>query len=404
MILVRISAITLCCLMLNACSLFGNTSYENRFSEYTTAHLHPNLLEGKEADIASWLNTAQSHILKNYPSQKLQLINRHQIVYLHHYSILNAVYSEFLHEKHCPELSDWYHQEAENVMLNLLQLDPDDSDLAYNLSLFYARTSLFYENIAGSKQRITLLNKALDITLQLQSDDSAKQMHRFLVQSELLLALQKENQNIILQQQLIDELQPKLEQLLTQPDDEYDVGNFIILVLENYWHQSAKNPKQAEQWLKHNQQNILNYLSKPDATVLSASDQQRHHILYSEMYALLNMPQQAMQALQQRLPSDVEAESPAEIQTNKNLNKIRESAEFIQWFKQYSVDYQHYKQQHPEICQSSNTLQPDKTAHVPVMANAQQPHEIQTPVDNQKPQDKDMLLAPSKSTAQLEKN
>lgn len=335
-------------ILLTACSSFENhhlTQFK-QFSAFSQNFNNPDLIQKEnEHQIISELEKVSPIIQKL--DQQDHLRSNEQSFYLN-YANLNAAYSEYLMQQNCPQLAKSYIETAEKSFTKLLLQKSNHSDYLYNKSIFYARTSIHYQEPNQLSIRINYLEKSkllAEQLFQLKPDDQKFRNHYFSVLSELLNVFDKADIQHSQQQEFVKILQQPLNEYLANTDLDYDSGNFLILVKVHFNALHQQNPKIAQAWLTNHKDAIFDFFNKHKDDNL-----QRNNGLTAELYALYKQPVQSLHYLKQLKFGVQDTYTPSDIAKEKAFNSIRLEPKFKNWFKQYSIDYQNYQTTHPKIC------------------------------------------------------
>ncbi|CAM9233791.1 hypothetical protein [Acinetobacter bereziniae] len=278
---------------------------------------------------------------------KAKEIDYNDSVYLHNYAIITSGYAEYLLDQHCAEQSHPIQELTEQAYLALKKRDPKDTIALNNFGLFYAQMSVYYRKNSDPTPRLTYLLKAeqlFETLIQIEPDDEEYQRNYYAVLSDKLMLLYKYHRDIEEQKRLVNILKKPLFEYLSNPEQAFDSGNFIILAQQYYQGLNRENPKAAERWLRDNQQKIETVVNK------NRKHTQRENEFLAEFYALLNQPAKALSYLKQLEFSDENSTEPSSFEDEPNLANLRLNPEYQKWFKKYTQDYQEYRKALPEVC------------------------------------------------------
>ncbi len=347
-------------LQLNACTLLDISSkqYKN-FSNFSHQYNNPDHIQKENEPLI--ISEIKKIVPKIQKMNALDQISAKQSRLFLDFANLNAAYSEYLTQKHCLNLAEQYSSNAEISYLRMLKDEPDNTDYLYNISLFYARSSLNI-NDKDIETRINLLEKSkkyAEQLYQIEPENQQYKYHYFSVLSELLSALDKKELSLDQQKDFMHLLKPFLFELIRDNEIEYDSGNFFILVNHYYQYLVRLNPQQANQWLKQNQNKILNYYFKHQD-----SNTQRNNTLSAQLYALFDQPEKSIEYLKLLKIAEQDNYEPNDILNEKLFEKIRRLESFQTWFKQYSQEYKIYQDSHPKLCNSFQTDEHLKIANL----------------------------------------
>lgn len=313
-------------------------------NDFTDLVLATDQLTTVETQLRQEIRNARHNITELMSQQEL---TNTENVYLQNYSIINAEYAEFLLDEYCIEPSLFYQKQAEQGYLYLLKLDSSDRYAMNNLSLFYAQMSVYYRKNIDFHMRLNYLKKAeklAEALTQCFPANSNYSINYYAILSDQLDLLQKYHRDLNEQQRMMEILKKPLFFGLKNPHSQVDSGNFIILAQQYFKHLYAKNPAQAEEWLKKNQKNIENFVH------LNRKKSSREYQFMAELYAMLNEPHQALVNLNKMNASDHDATEPKDFNQDPNFANIRLYPKFQQWLKKYTIDYEKNKNLNPEIC------------------------------------------------------
>ncbi len=362
--------LTILITQLYACSSFEMSAEkrQNRqFAHFSQKFTNPDHIQkADESKILAELKIMTPYILSlNTQSLNVQsqMFENRNNTYLN-FANLNAAYSEYLVFHNCIGLSEKYFQNAEHSYLKLLQDSPHDENLLYNISIFYARNSLPFDDDQHQKTRTQLLERSKQYAEKIQEINTENQQykhHYYAVLSELLSALDKQNIRKDQQKVLMQILQPFLFELLENPDIDYDSGNFFILVKHYDQYLKAYYPQQAKSWLKQNQNKILAFYKKHQD-----ENTQRNNSVDAQLYALLDQPDNAIQALKLLQFTEKDNYTPQNILDEQLFDKMRHLKAFQDWFTLYSREYQVYLKKHPKVC---NSLQSSVHSEIKLLNN-----------------------------------
>ena len=326
-------------------------------SNFVDRHLEVSSMTNHEKEVLAQINntkkdldTVYANLIKsNHPDSP-------EFNYLQNYAILTAVYAEYLMKIDCKNTSKYYQNEAEQTYLKLQKLKNNDRYLLYNLAIFYARTSTFYRKNQNTEERYKLLKQAEKILLPLSLKYPSYRQYRidyYAVMSDQLDVLQKRSDTLSEQKKNITIVQKPLFALLKNNHEEYDTGNFIILIQQYYKYLYAQNPKQADQWLITNQKSIENLVKNK-----KSNDLQREYEFMAEFYALLNHPDQALYYLNKIDVKNADAPEPKSLEFERNFANLKLNKEFQAWLAQYKIQYQKNVDLYPKVCKSIQKSQP----------------------------------------------
>lgn len=361
-----------------ACSSFemsAENKQNQKFSKFTQKFKNPNHIQKTDevkilAELQIMTPYIQSLNMQSLNEQG-QIPENRDNLYLD-FANLNAAYSEYLVFHHCINLSEKYFLNAEDTYLKLLQDSPYDENLLYNISIFYARNSVPFDDDQHQQIRTQLLEKSKQYAEKHQEINTENQQHKhhyYAVLSELLNALDKQKIRKDQQKALIQTLQPFLFELLEQPNMDYDSGNFFILVKYYDQYLKAYYPQQTKSWLKQNQNKILAfYNSHQDENT------QRNNTISAQLYALLDQPEKTLYFLKLLKFTEKDNYTPQDILDEQLFDKMRHLKAFQVWFAQYSQEYQAYLKQNPKVC---NSLQSSVHSEIKLLNNQRSKHVLE---------------------------
>lgn len=338
------------CICLATFSLQNHASNDpnyNQLAEVVNDNLNSKKMHGHEKLILSTMNRHESSV--NQLISTSRELNANEQRYVLNYAILKSVYAEYLIEIHCRPESIDAQKQAENIYQFLFKQQPNDRNVRYNLALFYARTSTTYRKDQNNNERYRLLKLAEETLYPNYQKYPKNEQYRndyYAILSEQLDIVQTKANQRDEQQRLIDILKTPLFKILNNPKQNYDSGNFVILVQQYYKYLYSQNPKQADQWLISHKNKIENYVNTQQQNT------QREYQFLAEFYALLNQPQKALYYLSKYDVRDIDAANPESIAKERNLANLRLNPNYQNWFKQYQLDYEENQRVYPPLCSS----------------------------------------------------
>ncbi|MFW1806080.1 hypothetical protein ACG9Y5_18855, partial [Acinetobacter baumannii] len=143
----------------------------------------------------------------------------------------------YLLDQHCAEQSHPIQELTEQAYLALKKRDPKDTIALNNFGLFYAQMSVYYRKNSDPTPRLTYLLKAeqlFETLIQIEPDDEEYQRNYYAVLSDKLMLLYKYHRDIEEQKRLVNILKKPLFEYLSNPEQAFDSGNFIILAQQYY--------------------------------------------------------------------------------------------------------------------------------------------------------------------------
>ncbi|MFW1641927.1 hypothetical protein [Acinetobacter guillouiae] len=297
-----------------------------------------------EPQIKAQIQKAQPNVQKLLKAKDIEY---NDSVYLHNYAILASGYAEYLLEQHCTTLSQPFQELTEQAYFALKKHDPKDTIAINNLGLFYAQMSVYYRKNIDPTPRLNYLLKAeqlFETLMKLQPDNEEYEKNYYAVLSDKLMLLQKYHRDQNEQKRLINILKKPLFHYLSDPNQAFDAGNFIILAQQYFKYLNREDPKLAEKWLRDNQAKIEAVVNK------NRKQTQREKEFLAEFYALLGQTDRALSYLKQLEFSDENNTEPSSFENEPNLANLRLNPEYQKWFKQYKQDYAAYRKAIPKIC------------------------------------------------------
>lgn len=315
------------------------------FNEFVDQHLNVDLISNDAKQTQQQIQRSQKYIQDLDPDFSLLDPSKQRTI--HQSAILQSVYGEYLLQQHCPLLAKSYNAQAEKLYLKLLGIHPDDRYLRYNLGIHYARNSVYFRKNQDSTPRLALLNSAERIQKKLfeqyPKNDNYQTQYYAVLSDKLDLLLERDSQPQE-QLQIIHVLKTPLFQMLNHSNQRYDSGNFLILVQQYYRYLYKQNPKNAEDWILSNKQQIELQIKN------NQHHDQREHEFLAEFYAMTNQTKKALSHLKHLDPEDDSAPTPSDLEKSIPLANIKLNPKFQTWLKHYTERYQTYLKLHPEQC------------------------------------------------------